>query len=55
MWIVEYTVKGSRNLKTRVCPEGEEQANAFAEKWRRSNSSGDYQAWVMFSFNHSVA
>ena len=47
MWIVEYTVKGAYTIRTKQC-ETSAEAERFAARWRRSNSTGDYLAWVSF-------
>lgn len=45
MYTVEYTVKGALNIRTKTCATLTDAAR-FAARWRRSNSTGEYVAWV---------
>lgn len=45
-FIVETTVKGATRINRREFDTRDE-AEAFAARWRRSNSTGDYLAYVL--------
>jgi hypothetical protein len=45
-WLVEYTVRGAYRISTRGF-DNQAEAEAFAARWRRSNSTGHYVATVL--------
>lgn len=44
-WVVLYSIKGAMSVRKKYCPD-EVSAEKFAERWRNSNSTGEYTAKV---------